>query len=75
VSNAQRSGLALILAHVVAGSTLSGVTVGDTPPPISAARWYNTSTPLIVAFPEHPPEPHVIERLVDGRATALDPGR
>jgi len=37
-----------MLAQVVAGGTLSAVTVGDTPPPISAARWYNTSTPLVL---------------------------
>jgi thiol-disulfide isomerase/thioredoxin len=47
VNNARRSALALILAHAVAGGTLFGVTVGDTPPPISAALWYNTATPLI----------------------------
>ena len=48
MSNARRSGLALILAHAVAGGTLFGVTVGDTPPPISAVRWHNTATPLIL---------------------------
>ena len=48
MSSARRACIALILAQTVAGSTVSAIAVGDTPPPISAVRWYNTSAPLVL---------------------------